>query len=127
LITLPMSSTQTYERIATRPVSVSTSVAHRCVPCGKEKFSGSKVASESRFGSTPSGRSCAANTASAMSWMDTDFACAPAPLTRNAPAANSTSSSPASSMCAATFAALAFTLSAACTTAMAPTVSDREP
>ena len=106
---------------------MSTSVAHRWVPCGNEKFSGSNVASESRFGSTPSGRSCAANTASATSWMDTALASAPVPRTRNAPASNSTSSSPASSMCAAIFAALAFTLSAAATTAMAPTVSDREP
>ena len=53
----------------TMPVSVSTSVAHRWVPCGKEKFSGSKVASESSDGSTPSGRLCAANVASAISWM----------------------------------------------------------
>ena len=43
-------------RIVTAPVSVSTSVAHRCVPCGKEKFSGSNVASESSVGSTPVGQ-----------------------------------------------------------------------
>ena len=41
LTTVPMSSTHTYERILTKPVSVSTSVAHRWVPCGKEKLSGS--------------------------------------------------------------------------------------
>ena len=41
LTTVPMSSTHTYERIVTKPVSVSTSVAHRWVPCGKEKLSGS--------------------------------------------------------------------------------------
>ena len=38
---LPMSSTQAYLRIFTPPVSVSTSIAHRWVPCGKEKFTGS--------------------------------------------------------------------------------------
>ena len=53
---LPMSSTETYERIEVLPVSVSTSTAHRCVPCGKEKLIGSKVASASRLGYTPSGR-----------------------------------------------------------------------
>ncbi len=36
-----MSSTQTYFRIDVRPVSVSISTAHRCVPCGNEKFTGS--------------------------------------------------------------------------------------
>ncbi len=41
LTTLPTSSTQTYLRIFVIPVSVSTSTAHRCVPCGKEKVSGS--------------------------------------------------------------------------------------
>ena len=34
LMMLPMSSTQTYLRIFTAPVSVSTSIAHRWVPCG---------------------------------------------------------------------------------------------
>ncbi len=38
---LPMSSTQTYLRIVVAPVSVSTSMAHRWVPCGNEKFTGS--------------------------------------------------------------------------------------
>jgi hypothetical protein len=52
---VPTSSTQAYLRIFTIPVSVSTSVAHRCVPCGKEKFSGSNVASASMVGSMPSG------------------------------------------------------------------------
>ena len=52
---LPMSSTQTYLRIFSPPVSVSTSIAHRWVPCGKLKFTGSYVASESMLGSTPSG------------------------------------------------------------------------
>ena len=31
---LPMSSQAAYFRIFTAPVSVSTSIAHRCVPCG---------------------------------------------------------------------------------------------
>jgi hypothetical protein len=39
----------------TRPVSVSTSIAARCVPCGKEKFSGSYTASASSEGSMSSG------------------------------------------------------------------------
>ncbi len=90
LTTAPTSSTHTYLRIWTRPVSVSTSTAHRCVPCGNEKFSGSKVASESSDGSIPSGRSCAANTASAMSWMPVER---PVPFTLNVPAENSRSSS----------------------------------
>ncbi len=34
LMTLLMSSTHTYERMVVRPVSVSTSTAHRWVPCG---------------------------------------------------------------------------------------------
>ena len=41
LTMLPMSSTQTYLRIFVSPVSVSTSIAHRWVPCGKEKLTGS--------------------------------------------------------------------------------------
>ena len=45
-------------QIATRPVSVSTSIAARCVPCGNEKFSGSNVDSESSDGSMPSGKLC---------------------------------------------------------------------
>ena len=50
-----MSSTQAYLRIFTMPVSVSTSMAQMCVPWGKEKFTGSNVASASIEGSTPSG------------------------------------------------------------------------
>ena len=46
---------------------MSTSAAHRWVPCGKENVDGSKVASESSVGSIPSGRLCAAKTASAQS------------------------------------------------------------
>jgi hypothetical protein len=41
--------------IETNPVSVSTSTAERCVPCGNEKFSGSNVAWASMSGSMPSG------------------------------------------------------------------------
>ena len=55
LMILPMSSTATYLRIVTAPVSVSTSTAHRCVPCGKLKLSGSNVASASMSGSMPVG------------------------------------------------------------------------
>ena len=51
------------------PVSVSTSMAQMCVPWGKEKFTGSKVASASIEGSMPSGKLCAAKVASAISWM----------------------------------------------------------
>ena len=47
----PTSSTQTYFRIVVRAVSVSTSTAHRCVPCGNEKLTGSYVASASIPGS----------------------------------------------------------------------------
>lgn len=108
----------------TRPVSVSTSAAQRCVPCGYEKFSGSNVASESSEGSTPSGRLCAANTASAMSPIDVDVS---VPFTVNLPPANSRSSSAHSSRCAAIGLAFATTFSAALTTAMPPTTSDREP
>src|SRR3712207_7374789 len=61
LTMVPTSSTQAYLRIFTMPVSVSTSMAQMCVPCGKEKFSGSNVASASIEGSTPSGKLCAAN------------------------------------------------------------------
>ena len=53
---LPMSSQQTYLRIFTAPVSVSTSIAHRWVPCGKLKFTGSYVASESSVGLDPVGQ-----------------------------------------------------------------------
>ena len=52
---VPTSSTQAYLRIFDHPVSVSISIAQMCVPCGKEKFSGSKVASASIEGSIPSG------------------------------------------------------------------------
>ena len=69
LMIVPMSSTQTYLRIVVAPVSVSTSIAHRCVPCGKEKLSGSKVASASMLGSTPSGRLWPVHVASAISAM----------------------------------------------------------
>src|SRR3712207_7202255 len=73
------------------PVSVSTSMAQMCVPCGKEKFSGSNVASASIEGSTPSGKLCAANVASAISWMETS---APGvPRTENFPPEKSRSSS----------------------------------
>src|SRR5665647_1059903 len=51
-----MSSTQTYLRRLTAPVSVSTSMAARWVPWGNEKFTGSNVASASMEGSNPSGR-----------------------------------------------------------------------
>ncbi len=103
---------------------MSTSIAARCVPCGKEKLSGSYVASESSEGSTPSGRSCAAQVAVATSWIVTPL---PVPLTPNRPPENSRSSSDASSMCAAIVLALATTFSAALTTAIPPTASDREP
>ncbi len=124
LTTLPMSSTHTYLRIFTRPVSVSTSIAHRCVPCGKEKFSGSNVASESSEGSTPSGRLCAANAANASSAIDTPLS---VPRTVNFPSPNSRSFASASSRCAAIGRAFSITLSAALTTAMPPTTSEREP
>ena len=55
LMITPTSSTATYLRIDTCPVSVSTSTAHRCVPCGKLKVSGSNVASASMLGSMPVG------------------------------------------------------------------------
>ena len=104
---------------------MSTSIAQRCVPCGKEKFSGSKVASASIDGSTPSGKLCAAKVASAISWIVRPVP--GVPLTENVPPANSRSSSLASSRCAATFRALSTTFSAAFTTATPPTTSDREP
>ena len=107
------------------PVSVSTSMAQMCVPCGKEKFSGSNVASASIEGSTPSGKLCAAKVASAISWMPSPVP--GVPRTENCPPANSRSSSLASSRCAATLRALATTFSAALTTAAPPTTSDREP
>ena len=49
------------------------------------------------------------------------------PLTANFPPVNSRSSSLASSRCAAIFRAFCTTFSAALTTAMPPTTSDREP
>ena len=49
------------------------------------------------------------------------------PRTENFPAEKSRSSSLASSRCAATFRALAITLSAAFITAAPPTTSEREP
>ena len=51
----------------------------------------------------------------------------PVPLTVNRPPENSRSSSDASSMCAAIVRAFATTFSAALTTAMPPTASDRDP
>ena len=108
----------------TRPVSVSTSIAARCVPCGNEKFSGSKVYSESSDGSTPSGKLCDVKVANATSWIVTPL---PVPLTPNRPLTNSRSSSDASSRCAATRRAFSITLSAHFTTAVPPTGSDREP
>ena len=111
-------------RIETRPVSVSTSIAHRCVPCGKEKLSGSKVASESSEGSTPSGRSCAANTAKASSAIVMPLS---VPLTENLPPPHSRSPASASSRWAAIGRAFSITFCAALTTAMPPTTSDRDP
>ena len=125
LIGVPTSSTQTYLRSLTNPVSVSISTQARCVPCGKEKFSGSYTASESRLGSTPSGRSWAMKAANATSPMATDEP--GAPLTENEPPLNSRSSSLASSMCAAIFFAFSTTFSVALTMAMPPTASEREP
>ena len=111
--------------MATSPVSVSTSTAHRWVPCGKEKACGSKVASLSSEGSTPSGRLCAANTARAQSASVLDAS--GEPLTRNAPSANSTSAVSISSMCAAMTRAFSRTFWLAITSAMPPTASEREP
>ena len=110
--------------MVTLPVSVSTSAAHRWVPCGKEKFSGSNTASESSEDSTPSGRLCPVKVANAISPMVTELS---VPRTVKLPCAKSISSSDASSRCAAMVFALAITLSAALTTAMPPTASEREP
>ena len=125
LTTLPMSSTATYLRIFTNPVSVSISVAHRWVPCGKEKFPGSYVASASMLGSTPSGSACAANVARAISPMLTPLS--GSPLTVKRPGVHSRSSADTSSMPAAIGLALSITLPQAETRAMPPTVSEREP
>ena len=124
LMMLPMSSQATYLRIFRPPVSVSTSMAQRWVPCGKEKLTGSYVASESSDGSTPSGRLCAANTAVAISPMAIPWS---VPFTLNLPPENSRSSSEASSRWAAIGRAFSTTLSAALTTASPPTTRDREP
>ena len=124
LMMLPMSSQATYLRIFTAPVSVSTSIAHRWVPCGKEKLTGSYVASASSDGSTPSGRLCAANTAVAISPIAIPWS---VPRTENRPPVNSMSSTEASSRCAAIGLAFSITLSAARTSASPPTTSDREP
>jgi hypothetical protein len=121
----PTSSTDAYLRIFTMPVSVSTSMAQMCVPWGKEKFTGSKVASASIDGSMPSGKLCAAKVASAISWMDSPVP--GVPRTEKVPPENSRSSSLASSRWAATRRAFATTLSAAFTTAAPPTTSEREP
>src|SRR5262245_57540456 len=125
LTTLPTSSTQTYLRSLTRPVSVSTSAAHRCVPCGNENVAGSNVASESSVGSTPSGKLCAANTARAQSPMVLDAS--GDPFTRNAPLLNSRPSADPSSMCAAIGLAFSRTFCAAMTSATPPTVNERDP
>ncbi len=111
---LPMSSQQTYLRISTPPVSVSTSIAHRWVPCGKLKLSGSKFASESRLASTPSGMLCAVKTAMASSANPSPWS---VPRTVNLPPAYSRSSTDASSRWAAIGLAFSTTLSAALTTA----------
>ena len=94
------------------------------MPCGKEKASGSNVASESSDGSTPSGKLCAWNVANATSPIAMPLS---VPRTAKRPPENSRSSSDASSRCAATVRALATTFCAALTTAMPPTTSDREP
>ncbi len=124
LTMLPMSSTQTYLRIFVSPVSVSTSIAHRWVPCGKLKLTGSKVASESIVGSIPSGRLWAAKTAVAISPIAMPWS---VPRTEKRPAANSMSSTEASSRWAAIGFAFSMTLSAAFTSASPPTTSEREP
>src|SRR5579859_43419 len=125
LTTLPTSSTATYERIDTRPVSVSTSTAHRWVPCGNEKLAGSYTALPSRSGSTPGGRSCAAKTASAQS--ASVLPLSGVPRTRNFPSANSRSVTSHSSRCAAIGLVFSTTRWHACTTAAAPTATDRDP
>ena len=73
----------------------------------------------------PSGRLCAANVASATSWMEWPFSGSPRTWSR--PLTNSMSFSLASMRCAATRLALSITLSQAPARAMPPTVSDREP
>ena len=103
---------------------MSTSIAHRWVPCGKLKLTGSYVASESSEGSTPSGRLCAAKVASATSAIAMPWS---VPLTENRPPENSMSSTEASSRCAAIGLAFSITLSAALTSASPPTTRDREP
>ena len=104
---------------------MSTSIAARWVPCGKEKFSGSKVYSESSDGSMPSGKLWLRNVASATSWMVTPFS---VPRDRE-PAAGELEVVlwSASSRCAATTLAFSITLSAHLTTAVPPTGSEREP
>ena len=121
---LPMSSQQTYFRIFTAPVSVSTSIAHRWVPCGKLKSTGSYVASASIEGFVPSGKSCAANDARATSWIVMPWS---VPRTLKRPPAKSTSSTLASSRWAAIGLAFSITLSTACTMASPPITSEREP
>ena len=73
----------------------------------------------------PSGRLCAANVASATSWIVV-FASGE-PLTENVPPVKSTSPSAASSRWAATLRALSTTFRAARCTATPPTTSDRDP
>src|SRR5712692_9899059 len=55
LIALPQSSTATYRRKVTSPVSRSTSTTQTWVPNGKVKFFGSNEAVALRPGSNPSG------------------------------------------------------------------------
>ena len=54
---------------STFPVSSSISTTATWVPNGNAKFTGSKRHCSCRFGSMPSGRSCAANAANPSSWM----------------------------------------------------------
>ncbi len=68
---------------------------------------------------------CAAKVASAISWML--LLASGSPRTENFPAENSRSSADASSMAAAITLALVTTLSQACTRAMPPTASERDP
>jgi hypothetical protein len=55
-MTRPQSSTATYRRILTCPVSGSTSTTQAWVPKGNTKLEGSQLACPSSPGSIPSGR-----------------------------------------------------------------------
>ncbi len=125
LICTPQSSTQTYERSVAMPVSVSTSMAARCVPWGYEKSCGSTVDSPASMGSMSSGRLCAVNAAHATAWIVVLFS--GSPLTENVPALNSMSSGLTSSWCAAMSRAFSTTRSPASLMAWPPTASEREP